>query len=63
MGRIFRTRLGRGCYHVMNRALDGRFIFSESEDRRRFVDLLLKFSEPLKLNIYHWIVMSNHFLC
>ena len=61
MGRIYRSRLGRGCYHVMNRSLDGRFIFSKPEDHQLFIDLLLKFSIPLKLNIYHWAVMSNHF--
>ncbi len=63
MGRIPRQRLGHGIYHVYNRAIEQKWIFETAEDRNKFLNLLVRFSEPYLLNIYHWVIMSNHFLC
>ncbi len=36
MGRIPRRRLGDGVFHVINRAIDGRFIFDEACGRKLY---------------------------
>ena len=61
MGRIQRKRLGRGVYHVINRALDRRWILEDDSDREKFLYYLVKFSLHHKVGIYHWSLMANHY--
>ena len=61
MPRIPRRRLGRGVFHVFNRAIDRRWIFKTDEDKRWFVDELINQRKHHQLNVYHWVIMSNHF--
>lgn len=61
MSRIPRSRLGSGVFHVINRAIDRRFIFADDEDKKRFVDCLVEAGANHPLRTYHWVVMSNHF--
>lgn len=61
MGRIQRKRLGRGVYHVLNRTLDGRWVFTDDEDRRTFMEYLTRFSADQTIQLYHWALMANHY--
>ena len=61
MSRIPRQRLGHGVYHVYNRANDRKWIFDSDQDKRKFLELLTRFSERFAINTYHWVIMSNHF--
>ena len=61
MPRIPRQRLGPGVFHVINRAIDRRWIFDTDADKRFFVETLVTQRKNYALNIYHWVVMSNHF--
>ncbi len=61
MSRIPRKRLGQGVCHVYNRANDRKWIFNSDKDKRKFLELLVRFSEEFTINIYHWVIMSNHF--
>ena len=61
MPRIPRSRLGSGIYHVINRALDRRFIFQDETDKGVFVQLLREGLEHQEVTVQHWVVMSNHF--
>jgi REP element-mobilizing transposase RayT len=47
--------MGRGVYHVFNRGLN------DALDRNFFVDLLRRLRNGFRLNVYHYVVMSNHF--
>ncbi len=61
MARIARHKLGRGVFHIYNRAVDRHWIFSQEEDKEYFLSLLIRFVTPYPITIYHWAIMSNHF--
>ena len=61
MPRIPRRRLGPGVFHVMNRGLDRRWIFNSDEDKQWFAEELVNQRKHFQVNIYHWVIMSNHF--
>ena len=61
MSRIPRWRMGSGIYHVLNRGLNNSWILSSDNDRRIFHQLLVSQKRKFKLNIYHYVIMSNHF--
>ena len=48
------------CYHLMSRAIEGRFIFDE-EGKERFRQLLEAHAELAGIEIFTWCCMSNHF--
>jgi len=48
-------------YHVYNRGNGKRDIFHDREDRLRFVRVLEDYTWRFPLEIYHWVLMSNHY--
>ena len=48
------------AYHVMNRGNRKYDIFHDGEDRKYFMGLLADPSRKKLMNIYHWVIMSNH---
>lgn len=61
MGRIPRWRMGKGVYHVLNRGINSAWILSTPEKRDFFCKLLFEQKKHFKIEIYHYVVMSNHF--
>lgn len=61
MGRISRSRMSAGVYHVFNRGLNNSWILGTPEERDCFYELLCRKAEKHKLNLYHYCIMSNHF--
>jgi len=61
MSRIPRRRLGRGVYHVFNRAINRQHIFREDHDRQMFLDLLVRHTAKYPVHVYHWCIMRSHF--
>jgi putative transposase len=61
MPRIPGRRLGCGVYHVINQAYDRRFVFENDSDKAKFLSLLEGQKGKFRLNIYHWVIMGNHF--
>ena len=61
MGRIGRRRLGRGVFHVFNRALDRRRVLADEADKQALLDQLARFAAERDCVVYHWCLMSNHF--
>ena len=61
MGRIARKRLGRGVYHVFNRAWERRQILATGADKQSFLDLLVRYAAAESLTVYHYSVMPNHY--
>jgi putative transposase len=61
MGRIPRWRMGKGVYHVFNRGINSAWILSSPDDRDFFIGLLAGQKRLHKIDIYHYVVMSNHF--
>jgi len=48
-------------HHVMNRGLDGKFIFDSVDLKKGFLDLLKEKSEKLKIRIFAFCILGNHF--
>jgi putative transposase len=61
MGRVPRWRMGEGVYHVFNRGINSAWILSSPEERDYFCRLLNEQRKHFKIEIYHYVVMSNHF--
>ena len=61
MGRIPRWRMGKGVYHVFNRGINSAWILSTAGERDFFCKLLYEQKKHFKIEIYHYVVMSNHF--
>ncbi|MFA7186353.1 MAG: transposase [Victivallales bacterium] len=61
MGRISRTKAGRGVYHVYNRALNSAWILSASQERDKFLQILAGHLKKYPLMIHHYCIMSDHF--
>ena len=61
MGRIRRSRMGFGVYHVLNRGINRSWILSTEEEKDAFLTIVVDQSAMCDLNIYHWVLMSNHF--
>jgi putative transposase len=47
--------------HIMARGIEGRDIFYDDEDRRKFLDLLAKGIKQTGFKCYAWVLMSNHY--
>jgi aminoglycoside phosphotransferase (APT) family kinase protein len=47
-------------YHLMSRAIEGRFIFDDL-GRERFRELLEAHAEMTGIEVFTWCCMSNHF--
>ena len=48
-------------HHVMNRGLDGKFIFESDDLKLGFLDLLKEKSGKLKIRIFAFCILGNHF--
>jgi putative transposase len=58
VGRIYQRAL---CYHVMNRGVNRQQIFVDDIDRKYFVDLINDYKRLCAANVYHWVLMGNHY--
>ena len=60
MPRAARVKSSTGLYHIMLRGADGKFIFRDDEDCRRFLDTLRKAKEGSSFRMYAYCLMGNH---
>ena len=60
MARQARKRSSTGIYHVMLRGIDKRDIFLDDEDRKRFIEGVIKAKECGGFKIYGYCLMDNH---
>ena len=61
MARPLRSDVEDGWYHVMNRGIERRAIFTDDEDRLRFGDLLAQFEERFGVEVHGYCLMENHY--
>ncbi|MCP4221612.1 MAG: hypothetical protein GY765_43710 [bacterium] len=51
-----------GAYHhIMNRGYDGNAILETAENKSRFLDYLKEASEKLKIRLFAYCIMGNHY--
>ena len=53
--------MGFGVYHVLNRGINRSWILSTEEEKDAFLTIVVDQSAMCDLDIYHWVLMSNHF--
>ncbi len=60
MPRVGRELSKNGIYHVMLRRNEGREIFMDDEDRKRFIDTLYEKSKENEFLVLAYCLMDNH---
>lgn len=48
-------------HHAMNRGHHGEAIFAENSDKKKFLELLKLYSYKLRIRIFAYCIMSNHY--
>ena len=61
MARPLRMDYEGAWYHVMNRGIEGREVFLNDDDRRRFLRLLSELEENFCVEVHGYCLMENHF--
>ena len=61
MARPLRVELAGAAYHVMARGNEGRAVFRDDEDRRRFLDTLAEMVERFGVRLHAYCLMPNHY--
>ncbi len=61
MARPLRIEYPGAYYHVMNRGLSGRHIFTQDQDRKVFFDLIGNISGMWKVEVNAYCLMDNHY--
>ena len=60
MPRSRRMKSPAGLYHIIMRGINREFIFSDDEDHRKYLRLLVKYQKECGFTLYAWCIMSNH---
>lgn len=60
MPRGARKQSSTAIYHVIMRGINKQTIFEEEEDKRRFLEILKKYNEISKFELYSYCLMDNH---
>jgi REP element-mobilizing transposase RayT len=61
MGRAWRIEYEGALYHVLSRGNERKDIFFDDDDRRMFMDILGEMSERFVIDIFAYVLMSNHY--
>ena len=60
MSRKARRKSKTGIYHIMLRGIDKRNIFLDDEDKRKFINNVMKAKERGNFTLYAYCIMNNH---
>ncbi|WP_227394360.1 transposase [Jeotgalibacillus aurantiacus] len=60
MPRKPRKKSSTGMYHVMLRGINYQWIFHDEQDRRKFLEILVKGKLDKGFKLYAWCLMDNH---
>ena len=61
MGRAWRIEYEGGLYHVLSRGNDRKEIFHDDWDRLTFLDVIGEMSDQYHVDMFAYILMSNHY--
>src|ERR1043166_3252315 len=61
MARPLRIEYPGAAYHVMARGNQGRAIFKDDQDRKRFLETLAESCEKTGWHIHAYVMMANHY--
>lgn len=60
MPRVARTAPKAYVYHILTRGNNRQNIFKEEQDYKKYLDVLLKYKDKYRFNLYHYVLMTNH---
>lgn len=60
MSRQAREMSISGIFHIMLRGINKQIIFEEDNDRKKFLDILLRYKSISKYDVYGFCLMNNH---
>lgn len=61
LARPWRIQYGGAYYHVLSRGNEGRNIFFDDGDRKLFLRTLGETSDRFKIDVFAFVLMSNHY--
>ena len=61
MGRAWRIEYEGALYHLMSRGNDGQDVYLNGDDRKLFLDTISEMSERFEVDIFAYVLMSNHY--
>lgn len=61
MSRAWRIEYEGALYHLLSRGNEGGDIFLDRGDRQRFLDTVAEMSQRFELEIFAYVLMSNHY--
>ncbi|MCL5072121.1 MAG: transposase [Actinobacteria bacterium] len=61
MPRTSRIICDNAVYHILNRGHDRRKLFPQICDFKVFKDIILRYKQKFRFDLYHYCFMSNHF--
>jgi len=61
MARPWRIEYEGAYYHVLSRGNEGRDIFNDDKDRTLFIDTLGEVSDRFSVDIFAFVLISNHY--
>jgi len=61
MGRAWRIEYEGALYHLMSRGNKGQDIYLNDADRNLFLETISQMSERFKVDIFAYVLMSNHY--
>ncbi|WP_066055743.1 transposase [Robertmurraya korlensis] len=62
MPRKSRKKSRNGVYHIILRGINKQIIFEEDEDKKRFLETLVKYKKQCNFKLYGYCLMDNHVL-
>ena len=60
MARQWRIGYPGALYHVLSRGNNRQDIFESDDDRTLFLELIREFSNRFNIDLYAYVLMSNH---
>jgi putative transposase len=60
MPRVARTAPKGYIYHVLTRGNNRQNVFTEEQDYKNYLDILLKYKDKYHFKLYHYVLMTNH---
>ena len=61
MARPLRIEYSGAVYHVTSRGNEQKAIYKDSQDRKRFLEILVQSKEIYHVELYSYVLMTNHF--
>lgn len=47
-------------YHILTRGNNRQEVFKDERDYKKYIDILQRYKDRYKFNLYHYVLMRNH---